>query len=182
MRLMQKMVIIPVTIGIVLCIVSFFAIKNTDAYLPFQQGTVFAYHNSQPQKAEEAKAVGENTLIGTVEFSDKQLELVYENDYSNMKNAVSMLKNGSTPDEYGCVYLKTISSNAKLLSDSKAIQLKTVYGDFKYKFAEKFVADSEYKVLSYLPRAKKSVVVFYQKSNGIGLSSDYEALVFEEVK
>lgn len=180
MHQMQKMVIIPVITGILLCVVSFFAVKSTDTYLPIKQGTVFAYHNEQPEKASDVKSVKANSLIGTVAFSNKKFDLVYENDYSNMKNALSMTEQSSTPDEYGCVYLKMISSNAKAVQNTKKMQLSTVYGDFKYNFTEKLTVDSEYKALSYLPRASKSVVVFYQISNGVGLSSEYELFVFEE--
>lgn len=182
MHMIQKAVIIPVTTALVLCIISFFAVKSTDSYLPIRQDTVFAYHDSLPQKADQANSVRENTWIGTAAFSDKKFDLVFENRYSNMDNAVSLLKSGNAIGEYGCSYIKTISSNAKTVSSSKTLEVKTVYGDFKYAFADKFVSDSEYNIISYSPRAKRSIVVFYQKAANAGLSSDYEAYVFEGVE
>lgn len=180
MHHIQKMVIIPALTGVFLCVVSFFAVKSTDSFLPIKQGTVFAYHHIQPEKADDVKNVGENSVVGSISFASKQFDLVFENEYANMENAVSMLKTGSTPDAYGCVYLKTVCSNAKAVEGAKTLRLNTVYGDFEYKFKEKMTADSEYKALSYVPRAKKSAVLFYQKSNGIGLSGEYEVFVFEE--
>lgn len=182
MRSVQKMVLIPVITGVILCIVSFFVIKSTDAYLPIRQDTVLAYHNFLPQKADDVNNIKENSIVGSIEFSSKQFDLVFENDYSNMKDSFSMITGSSNPSEYGCVYIKTISSNADAASKSSQMSLKTLYGDFNYKLVDKFTKNSEYKILSYSPRAKRSVVVYYQKSDGVGLSSDYEALVYEEAQ
>lgn len=182
MRSVQKMVVIPVVMGVILCIVSFFALRSTDAYLPIGQGTVLAYHNSLPHKADDVKSIKENSIIGSIELSKKQFNLVFENDYSNMKDSFSMLKGSNSPNEYGCVYVKTISSNADAVSKSSKMSLKTLYGNFNYKLADSFTENSEYKIMSYSPRAKKSVIVFYQMSNGTGISSDYEVYVFEEVQ
>jgi hypothetical protein len=72
-------------------------------------------------------------------------------------------------------------SNIQDIDFDDTLTVQTVFGDYKYQFVEKQIADSEYEILTNNPDVKSGLVIYYQNSDGLGLSSKYSVLVFEEV-
>jgi hypothetical protein len=184
-EILYKGIVIPLIIGIILGVAFFFVLRTTDVFKPVSSGTQIAYHDSILDSADVvlANSVDElepNDAIGTISFGDSSLNLRYCCDYSNMISCYSLEKGSATFGEAGVAYLKAYAGNVENLG-KKNITINSIFGTYKYKYVDSFEFKNEYEITSYMPNLGKSLVVYYQKSDGNGISSSYEAIVYEEV-
>lgn len=184
-EILRNATVIPIIFGIILAIaLCFYLNANIEGVLPVPRNTTFAYHDSAIVDA-SAKVDWENLKsndsIGELEIGETKLALCYEADYSNLIGSVSVAKESAALNNIGCAYLKTTMANAKLFENAKKISIDSEYGSFKYELIDKLEFKNEYQAKIYAPSAPKSLVVYYQASNGVGLTSKYNALVFKEV-
>lgn len=184
-EILQNAIIFPAIVGAVLAVaLCIYLNANIERMLPVPQNTAFAYHDSaiiDASAKDDEDNLMKNASIGEVELGQTKLALCYEADYSNLVGAVSVKKESTSFDKVGCAYLKTTMANAKLFEDAKNIGIDSEFGSFKYQLIDKLEFDSEYQATVYAPSVAKSVVVYYEASDGAGLTSKYNALVFKEV-
>ena len=62
-----------------------------------------------------------------------------------------------------------------------SFKISTNDKEYEYKLVDTTSADSEYEMLLKAPNYNDSVIIYYQFSNGAGLSSYYKAYVFKGV-
>lgn len=180
---MRNAILLPLIAGIVLAVVlCIFFNSNVERVLPVPEGTAFAFHDTLSNENNvDLNNLKNNDSIGYLELDETKLGIRYEADYSSLVGSVSLKKESTALDEIGCAYLKTTKENAKLIEKSKSISVDTAYGSFKYELVNELEFDNEYQATIYAPSIAKSLVVYYQNSNGAGLTSKYNALVFKEV-
>lgn len=183
---LQNAIILPIATGLILAIfLCVYFNSNFQHIIPVPQNTVLAYHDSMiidSSAKAEWDELTPNASIGDIELGNTTLALCYEADYFNLVGSVSVLKESTAFNEIGSAYLKTTTENAKLFQTSKDISVNSEYGSHKYKLADELEFNNEFEVKSYAPSLPKSLVVYYQGSNGAGLSSTYNAMIFEEVE
>jgi hypothetical protein len=186
-EIITNVIIIPLVLGVVFSIAFFlFFNANSDIVLPVSQGTSFAYHDEHSNGSDvvDKSSVDEfssNDNIGSLTIGDVSLTVKYNADYSNNLGCVSLEDNGSALGEIGCSYLSAYAGDIKGIDTDKTLNINSVLGDYQYKYVDEYSADNEYELLSNSPKIEKGLVIYYQQSNGAGLSSKYKALVFEEV-
>jgi hypothetical protein len=180
-------IIIPLVLGIIFGVAFLFYFKgNAQDLLPVSAGTELAYHdeyssdNTLTDKTDFDSLVS-NDNVGTLTSGSVSLSIKYDADYSNMLNSVSIKEGSDSFGEIGCTYLNVYMSNIQDIDFDDTLTVQTVFGDYKYQFVEKQIADSEYEILTNNPDVKSGLVIYYQNSDGLGLSSKYSVLVFEEV-
>lgn len=179
-------VIIPVVLGIALGIAFFSYFRvNADMLLPAAGGTVFAYHDASGSDTgivdkSDMQELSSNDNIGTLRSGNVSLIIKYDADYSNLAAGAS-LKSSSLPfGEIGCAYLETYAANVRDIDAQDTLSVESIFGSYEYRFVEEYTADSEYKILTDSPDISRGLVIYYQDSDGAGLTSEYKALVFEE--
>lgn len=177
-------VIIPAIIAFVLGIIGVLFINgNVDNISPFTNGEeILYYENLSPDEKLEAKRTDElakGDLAGTIS-SAGSINLRYNNDYVNMGEEASLLDRGVFPGEVGTAYIQITNNNKEKFSSS--ITFTGIFNG-KYKQVDEKSVNTEDAVFLVAPRAKSSVVVFYQeRGRYYGLSSKYRVIVYEEVK
>lgn len=183
----QTTVILPIVSALILSIAFFVFFKcNSDIILPFPQNAVIANHDhlvSDNKRVSDKKTFDEiksNDNIGTVSAGDTDYIIRFEADYSNMISSLSLQSESVQFGEIGTVYLSSFYKNGQAFEDADRITIDSIFGNYEYKKADSFTADNEYKILSSSFKGK-TIVIYYQKTDGVGLSSDYQAIVYEEV-
>lgn len=181
-------VILPLVLGIIFGVVFFAAAKpNISRIIPISEGTELAYFDEISENRNMAdfdgdlSALKSNDLIGTVKILGNDINVKYDCDYSNMPGSLSMSKKGTYFGEVGCVYLSTFSDSGKILKGETEIDIESVFGTYKYKLMGTHKSDNEFKILSTAPDISHALVIYYQESDGAGLSPKYNVLVYEEV-
>lgn len=181
-------IIIPIVLGIVFGIAFFLFFRgNADVLLPIHEGTVFAYHDEQSSSNDivDKSAMQElksNDNIGTMMSGDISLIIKYDSDYSNLLNSVSLEKGSNAFGDTGCAYLNVYAANIDDIDKNETLSVESIFGNYKYRYVRELTADSEYGILTYSPNMSKGLIIYYQLSDGAGLSSEYKALVFEEAE
>lgn len=122
-----------------------------------------------------------NCVIGQMTFGDTTLDVVYKSDYSNLVDSVSLVK-GAIPAQVGIGYYEAFGNKVKGIKDQQIV-IKSQEGkmnnySFRYSFSAKNKNDLFLEKIDY----SQGLVIFYQIAGEHGFSSQYEALVFEEVK
>lgn len=188
-ELITKAVVIPITFGIVLFVVFILAVKpNISAVLPVKEGTAFAFFDSKPgndkmtELDDNRTEPNVNDTIGYVKLIGETIRIKYNCDYSNMIGSLSMQEDSAHFGETGCVYLNALSNSGEIINGEKDIDIESIYGNYRYVLVDKYTADNEFKILNTSSSGGKSLVIYYQISDGKGLSSDYRVLVYEEVE
>ncbi len=187
--LIIKAVVIPLAFGIVLFTAFILAVKpNIGSVLPVNEGTEFAFFDSKPENSKiteldgKKNEPGANDTIGCVKLIGETISIKYNCDYSNMAGSLSMQKGNAHFGETGCVYLSTLSNSGEILNGEKDIDIESIYGNYRYVLVDSYTADNEFKILNTSSGTGKSLVIYYQISDGKGLSSEYRVLVYEEVE
>lgn len=180
----QNLIILPAILGVILSVfLCVYLNANVQRVLPVPKDTAFAYHDSSIiDEGENAEGLKPNTSIGSIEFDGTKLNLCYEADYSNLVGAVSFDEESTDFSKIGAAYLKTTSANASLIKKANMLNINSIYGSFKYQLLDELEFENEYQATIYAPKASKSLVIYYQNSNGTGLATTYKALVYKEVK
>lgn len=182
--ILQNAIIIPAVVGVVLAVcLCFYLNSNIQNVLPVPQDTAFAYHDSNADSSEvDTNNLNSNDLIGHIEFGKSRLEIRYDADYSKYVGSVSMQDGSTDFSKIGSAYLKTTTANAEIIKSENKIIIDSVYGKFEYEKIDELEFENEYQATVYAPKAPKSLVLYYQKSSGAGLTSNYKALIYKEVK
>lgn len=188
-ELITKAVVIPIAFGIVLFILFILAVKpNISAVFPVNEGTAFAFFDSKSENNKMTELDDNNTkpnvndTIGYVKLIGKTIGIKYNCDYSNRIGSLSMQEGSVHFGETGCVYLNALSDSGEIINDEKDIDIESIYGNYRYILVDKYTVDNAFKVLNTSSNGGKSLVIYYQLSDGKGLSSDYRVLVYEEVE
>ncbi|MDO4363756.1 MAG: hypothetical protein Q4C99_04460 [Clostridia bacterium] len=165
---LTKAVIFPLVAGIIIAAVavgfhfggSFFDITNNSniAYFDTKNG---------------------GTEIAKFQFGNNEFSVADGYDYSFLNNG-ACYTNGSRFGEVGVGYY--LVSENKISSFNKKNVTVTV-GDktYKYGYKNKFSAKNETEVFTHNCDASKGIVIYCQNAEKYGFSSDYTALVYEEV-
>jgi len=191
---------LPLCIALVLGIVFFAYLKiNIENFIPLFNNTQYAYHDEkieedqktnkkivedvadyEEDKDADINSFEKNQCVGVIR-AGSGYPIRYDMDYSKIQTSVSFVKGSAKFGETGFVYIYAGNDNAKEIEKDKSISIGSVYGDktYRYKGSESF--DSEYKVLSYAPDCKSAVIIYYQDSETAGFTSNFVALVYEEV-
>lgn len=188
-ELITKAVVIPIAFGIILLVIFILAVKpNISSALPVNSGTEFAYFDSKPEKGKTAELSDSsaepsaNDTIGSVNLIGETIGIKYNCDYSNMAGSLSVKEGSVHFGETGCVYLQALSDSGDIINSEKDIDVESIYGNYRYVLVDRYKADNEFKILNSSAGDGKSLVIYYQISDGKGLSSDYRVLVYEEVE
>lgn len=152
--------------------------------IPVPQGTALAYHDIVDANDTEvdANCLVKNDSIGELSAGKVKLGVRYDADYSSLLGAVSFQPCSTALDRVGSAYLKTTKENAKLIEGENKIKIESIYGSYSYELADEIEFENEFQATSYAPKLPKSLVIYYQGSNGVGLTSSYKAMIFKEVK
>lgn len=122
-----------------------------------------------------------NGAIGEMTFDKTRLDVLYKGDYSNLVDSIS-LEYGAMPSEIGIGYYEAFGNNIKGIKDEQ-ITIKNNEGSINcYSFKDSFSVGNRDEVFLEKVNCTQGLVIFYQESGEYGFSSQYEALVFEEVK
>lgn len=188
-NLIVSIIILPILFGIAFgTVFTVTAKQNVSRIVPFIEGTQFAFHDKLKSSDNMVEFDGDlstlksNDYIGTIKILGNNLNIKYDCDYSNMISSLSMNKQNSHFGDVGCVYLRAFSDSAKVLEGETEIDIESVFGTYKYKLIGQHKSDNEFKILSTAPPVSKALVIYYQISDGAGLSSKYNVLVYEEVE
>ncbi|MCR5208309.1 MAG: hypothetical protein K6C14_07545 [Eubacterium sp.] len=157
--------------------------RNTKNLFPVKDGTVIAYYDNLKPSGEFVP-VGEatkNCTIGVIS-GEKDIPLLYDADYSNILYSASLRPEGCFPGETGCAYIKLQSGNITAFGTSKPVVIATSDSETSYTYTGEKLCKSEEEALSLLPKEKSSLVVYYRVSRGIGITTDYYALIYKEVE
>lgn len=187
-ELILTAVVMPLAIGLILSIVFVMIAKpSISKVLPIDEGTAFAYHDNLDSNSETVSQdvdiadLKANDVIGTVKILGNDMNIKYNCDYSNTINSLSFNQQNCRFGDIGCVYLETNHNSAKIIEGESELDIESVFGTYKYQLVEQYKADNEFKILSSVPNYSKAMVIYYQNTNGAGLSSSYTALVYQEV-
>lgn len=174
-NLVFKAFIFPAIAAVVIGAALFAVLNNgINSFLPIENGSAALEFDSTSlpdDKAEENK-LEKNSLLGTI----GNTELRYNADYSALKSSASVSPNGVLPDEKGCTYIEMGAQNA--LELEKVITLNGK----RFTLEEEKTVDNINMVYATVPRAEKSLVVYYNEARGVGLTSKYKTLVYKEAE
>jgi len=182
----KNAIIIPLVAGVILSLAFFLYLRaNIDQFIPVYKDTVFAYHDTQANTETmvdktERETLRANDCIGYLN-TDAVLPVLYDGDYTNLSRAVSFLPQSATPKENGYIYCETIGRVMTDIGKNTPVTFQSIFGDCEYRFLEEKTFDSEYSLLSYAPDTEKALIIYSRKGGEVGLTSQYKALVFEEV-
>ena len=182
---LKKGVILPLACAAGACVILTAGLSlNYEKLMPLSADSVISYYEDT-ELSEETADISQitsfdeleaNTLIGTV----GDVTIRYNAEYSALKTNASVVVNSALPSETGCMYLKTTSA---LSGNFDVNSFTFTSGDtrIEYRYVDEFNADNEEQVLATAPELEHAMIVYYQISNASGLSSNYRALIFEEV-
>ncbi|MGN0458937.1 MAG: hypothetical protein ACI4IL_08200 [Eubacterium sp.] len=168
-EILIKGIAVPFAIGLLLAVAFFFAF-DSQYICPVEEKTVIANHDDTDRANE----------IGTLSFDKSTLTLYEKASYSDFVQGAS-IEQGTGVDQTGVTYIKVFQNNIKTLME-RDITVTTKDSEHYYSYVGAYSANSEYAVLLNKPAMKNGIVLYYQKSDGIGFSDKYEALVYKEVQ
>ena len=198
---LKKAVIPPLAVAFVFAIILCVYFKvNVDKFIPLYNNTQYAYHddlakdenknnkNASVDKAEykedenaDFSAFEKNECIGVIRVG-KGYPIRYDMDYSRIQKAVSFVPQSVPFGEVGFTYIYSGNNVGKDIAAQKNLSVGTVLGDKQYSFKEQKSFKSEYDVLNFAPVCKSALIIYYRDSVSAGFTSEYIALVYEEVK
>lgn len=139
-------------------------------FTPVKDNTVVAIHDE----------LGDEHFLGTLSFGVTSLKLYDVPSYASLENGAT-IESGVGIGDIGCTYIKVFQNNTKTLLNGDII-ITTEADEHYYTFVESVDAKSEYAVKQLNPELKRCIILYYQKSNGLGFSNEYEALIYKEVQ
>lgn len=183
-EILTKGVLLPLIIGIVLAVVFFVFLSNTNALKPVSDGTVFAYRDeigadSAIVEVDKLSSCKANDCIGSFNASGEDIIVRYNADYSNMMNALSFVDGVEFGN--GVAYLKANESVADSMKNAKKCIYSGTFGTHTYVYSQTKEYDSEHLALMDAQSISSGVIVLYQPVEKYGLTSSFNAVIFEEV-
>lgn len=183
----QTAIILPVVLGLVLSIAFFCFFKtNSDIILPIKQNTAIAYHDAFVQdngKISDKKTFSKlvpNDNIGTMSVGKKKLTIRFNPDDSNRISCLALMPGSVQFGEAGTIYISAYYNNEQVFEKANEITVESIFGKYKYEKYDSLVMDHEYKIKSSAYEGK-SLIIYYQKTDGAGLSSKYQVMIYREV-
>ncbi len=166
--------ITAVILGIILFL---FFNKNLAEYAPVKNNIEVAYHDELEKSDEmpDESEITEGSLVGTLK-GNGNLELRYGAEYTDMVKCASV-EEGSLGGVENA-YVRIINSNADKLGSR--LEYSGVYGKHIYELEGAQNVDDEAQAL-HLSADTSSLIIYYQKRGGVGLTNDYKALIYKEV-
>lgn len=183
-EILKKGIILPLIIGIVLSIAFFLFLSNADVFNPISDGAVLAYHDeigadSTVDSKDRLTDYSVNDAIGTITSGEDYL-VRYNADYANMISSLSYIDGAKFGS--GITYLSANSTIASKLADVKFCTYDGPYGRHSYQYRETKKYKGEYSAISDDLDYSNALVVIYQARDKYGISSQYSAMIFEEVR
>lgn len=174
-EILQKAVIIPLVAGIIIAILFFCYFKsNVEKIISVPQGMEISYFDTTEYSDSD-------DFVGTLEVGGKLMPVAKNADYSFIGDGAILVEGSTSFGETGCSYIKLASQNAAMFENEDSFKISTNDKEYEYKLVDTTSADSEYEMLLKAPNYNDSVIIYYQFSNGAGLSSYYKAYVFKGV-
>lgn len=163
-----KAVIFPVIAGIIIafCTVSLLYGRSV---VDFEQGErLMLFEPSSYSK------------IGEISFDNGSIDVVAEYCYSALENG-ACYKKGAQFGDIGVGYYLVLNNNYDASGQSSAT---VTVGDSRYcyKVVDTFSAENENDVYNHNTDVGRGFVLFYQNASDYGFTSQYTAVVYEEVK
>ncbi len=196
----NRAIYLPLCLALILGIALFIYMKfNVDNFIPLYNNTQYAYHDEsideESKGKKDAEGVAEyeedknasldsfekNQCIGVIRAGNGY-PIRYDMDYTRVMTSVSFVKGSVAFGDTGFVYIYSGNKNAKEIAKEKTLSIGSVFGDKTYRFKESKNFKSEYKVLNFAPDCGSAVILYYRDSETAGFTSNYVALVYEEVK
>lgn len=184
-KALLRPICIAAALSVILCV--FFKL-NIDKFIPLYDNTVYAYHDVvaegdsfKEDKNADPSSFEKNQCIGVIRAGEGY-PIRYDMDYSNIKTSVSYLPRSVPFGKTGFTYIYSSNVNAKLIGKEKSFVIGSVFGEKEYKFKNEKSFNSEFRVLNYAPDCESAVIIYYRDSAQAGFTSNYIALVYEEVK
>lgn len=183
--ILQKGIILPLIIGVILAFAFFIFLRDTTAFQPVAEKTQIAFHDDKSVDNEmvvrdDLKLCRENDNIGSIIAGDDSFIVRYNADYSNMINSVSFVDGAAFGD--GVSYLEITSDIVDKIMSAEILSYSGTFGEHRYMYAGSKNYSGKYAVTADLPEINKGIVFIYQAKDNGGLSSKYTALFFEEAK
>lgn len=183
-KILKKGVLLPLIIGIVLAIAFSVFLQSTDIFKPVSDGVVLAYHDDIGADADvvERDRLGDykpNDVLGSITADDESIVVRYKADYANTASSLS-LENGVEFGKGVCYVEANYSIVDKLLNADKLVY-SGAFGEHKYRYVDTKEYPSKQALYNAENDVNKGMVFIYRTVTGYGLSSNYTALIFEEV-
>lgn len=165
---LTKAVIFPLIAGIIIAAVTV-GIRFGGSFFDITNNSDIAYFDSTDSDDEIAKF-----QLGNSEFS-----VVDGYNYSFLNNGACYIK-GSQFGEVGVGYYLVLENKISSLDKEN---ITVIVGDktYKYEYKTDFSAKNENEVFTHNCGVSKGLVLYFQNAEKYGFSSDYTALVYEEV-
>ncbi|MBQ9531976.1 MAG: hypothetical protein IJR70_07880 [Eubacterium sp.] len=191
----KKAIMMPLLAALVFAVILCVYFKlNIDKFIPMNNNVQYAYHDLHDGDGKEAEKIEykedenadpssfeKNQCIGVIR-AGSGYAIRYDMDYSKIQSSVSYLKQSVPFGKTGFTYIYSGNTNAKEIAKEKNLSIGSVFGDKNYVFREEKSFKNEFEVLKYAPECKSAVIIYYRNSVSVGFTSEYIAMVYEEVK
>ncbi|MBQ9227236.1 MAG: hypothetical protein IJ168_00265 [Eubacterium sp.] len=178
----KKVILLPVITGVLLSAVAVLCFSNAvNSVMPFNRDAQLANHEAlalpQDSAADSIQNAADNEPIGA---TAEGMLMVKNADYTLMTDCISVDPSSSEWTASGCRYLKILNSRAADFGTELTVTLSD--GTQKYfRFTEEYDVDNETQALAVAPFDGSSVVIYYQNTEGVGLSDNYHLMIYGEV-
>lgn len=190
--LIQKAVILPAAIALLIAVISFAVYPSVKDLFPFGGGTIaLSDFENQKEASIYKQASGvtggtvqksgisgfqSNTEVGKISLKSISVPLIYDADDINMKDSASLLDCSEYIGETGCAYIygyKSVLGNINNMQAGDKISVNTAYGDYVFSVTDVELKNGESTVLSANPKTERGLVIYTNEDNGAGISSTY---------
>ena len=113
---------------------------------------------------------------------DGELKLRYNADYSLLADSASLSEKSANIGDTGCIYVELTANNVAKFITNAPVTVSTASGEYTYKFDKEQLVKSENEALSLSPSGRRNLIIYYRVSKGLGLTTDYYALLYKEVE
>lgn len=185
-RFVKIAIILPISVGLILSLVFFlYVFVSTDSFVPISKNTVISYYDTKA----DTEDVVDKTKVSELEADDcigylrsnSTSPILFNCSYSNLESALSFVPGSAVFGDIGYVYIYTSSRNLSNISKSEPLEVKSIFGENKYRFVEEKMFQDEYGAMTYAPDTDRALIIYAHPDGQVGISSKYRALVFEEV-
>ncbi len=163
-----KAVIFPLVAGIIIAAVAV-GFRFDASFFDIANNSDVAYFDSNSDANE----------IARLKYGDCEFPVVDGFNYSSLNTSVCRTK-GSAFGEVGVGYCLVLQNRITSLNKQN-ITVSASDKSYKYKYKYSFSANNENEVFNQPCNVSKGVVLYFQNADDYGFSSDYTALVYEEV-
>lgn len=166
--IISKAVAFPIALGIIIAFVTVLMLGKSSVVDILQGERLMQYDPSS------------YTKMGEISFGDSSIDVVNEDCYSALEGN-ACYKKGAKLGEIGVGYYLVLNNNYDAYGQSSAT---AVVGDSKhrYKVVCTFSAENENDIYNHNTDVGRGFVLFYQNASDYGFTSQYTAVVYEEVQ